>query len=113
MRWKTMMRIKMENNLVWLKLHRKQGLQVTVSTTVTILWCVLTFTAVRGNFSEGVVTAVTLTSDDAGFALTLATFSVTCSGERADRVAVTQKAVVTTFKTVVVVLETGSGERKC
>lgn len=73
--------------------------------------CVLTFTAIRRNLSEGVVTAVTLASDHTGLTLTLAALSVTRSGEGADRVAVAQQAGVAAFRTVVVVLETGLGRR--
>lgn len=73
---------------------------------MTVVRCILTFTAVRRNLSEGVVTAVTLTSDDTWFTLTLATLSVTSSGERANGVAVAQQAGVATFRVVVVVLET-------
>ena len=83
---------------------KKQGLKLSHFSDCQ-LW-VLTFTAVRRHLSERVVAAITLTSDDASFTLTLAGFSVTSSGERADRVAVTQQAGVTAFKPVVVVLET-------
>lgn len=78
---------------------------------MTVIICVLTFTAIRRNLSEGVVTAVTLASDHTGLTLTLAALSVTRSGEGADRVAVAQQAGVAAFRTVVVVLETGLGRR--
>lgn len=77
-----------------------------------MILCVLTFTAIRRNLSKGVVTAVTLASDHTGLTLTLAALSVTCSGERADWVTVTQQASVTVFRTVVVVLETGLKRRR-
>lgn len=76
-----------------------------------LIICVLTFAAIRRNLSKGVVTAVTLASDHTGLTLALAAFSVTCPGERADRVTVTQQASVTAFRTVVVVLETGLKRR--
>lgn len=74
---------------------------------------ILTFTAVSRDLSERVVTAVTLASDHAGLALTLAALSVARSGEGANRVAVTQQAGVTALGTVMVVLVTGSGQKKC
>lgn len=72
----------------------------------------LTFAAIRRNLSEGVVTAVALASDHAGLTRTLAAVQITCSGEGADRVAVTQQAGVAAFGTVVVVLETGLERRR-
>ena len=69
--------------------------------------CLFTLAAVGRHLSEGVVTPVTLASDDTGLALALAALPIARSGERADGVAVTQQARLTALGPVVVVLETG------
>lgn len=88
------------------KLAMNHGCLILNDNNLTVIRCIQTFTAVRRNLSKGVVTAVTLASDDTGFTLTLAALSVAGSGERADRVAVAQQAGITAFRAVVVVLET-------
>lgn len=70
----------------------------------------LTFAAVSGDLSEGVVAAVALASDHAGLALALAAVAVTRSGEGAERVAVTQQTALAALGTVVVVLDANAEE---
>lgn len=71
-----------------------------------------TFAAVGRHLSEGIVTAVTLAPDHAGFALTLAAVPFARPGEGAHRVALTQQAGVAALGPVVVVLATRWGQRE-
>lgn len=66
----------------------------------------LTFAAVGRHLGEGVVAAVALAPDDAGFTLTLAALPLARPGEGAHRVAVAQQAGVAALRPVVVVLAT-------
>lgn len=70
----------------------------------------LTFATISGDLSEGVIAAVTLASDHAGFALALAAVPVTRSGQGAERVTVTQQTAVAALGTVVVVLGANAEE---
>lgn len=102
----------------WVKLHSHHSaplpcpllaaliLTVNYSPTVGSAGCTGgTFTALRGNFSKRVVTAVALPPDDTGFTGTLSRLHVTgtCVGSRWEAVA--GVAGVTALRLVVICLE--------
>lgn len=65
---------------------------------------IIHFTAIGGDLSERIVTAITLTPNDTRLARTLAILGVTDSGQRTGRVTVTQEAGGAARGPVVIVL---------